>query len=263
MGKFDYVGQLMHLPLESLQSSEMSSESEFVVTAAAARLQETDGRNWIPVIVKEVGDYQYEVVSNHFIFAVAQHADLEKVWCIIIQPDDEIIDQTQFLAREKTPRINLATASRDMIFAALRHLASSPENPLKGVDLTVAVNRIESADRSTWQDFSPIPKLKCGITKGKKLDALNSVFFIDAPPPPPAPPEIISIKQASHEEILERLKYLTDYRIGGFDKFEPETIADIIFAAPKTKWKSLNPLTKLDCGFETSHIKVLKTVFSL
>ncbi len=263
MGKFDNIGQLVCLPLDSIQSEQSVNESDFIVTAAADSIRATDGRNWIPLIVKEIREYEYEVVGNNFIYAVSHCAGLEKVWCIIIEAKDSLIEQVKLLARETEPRVNLANASRETILSALRYVASQPSSPLKGVDLTVATNRIEGSNRSEWKDLTPITKLSCGITKGKKLDSLNSIFFIDAPPLPPPAPEIISIKKSSRNEIFDRFYYLEIYKVGGCESLNSNEIADIIYTAQKTKWKSLNALTKLGCGIEVKHIKSLKTVFSL
>lgn len=263
MGKYDNIGQLMHLPLESLDTEDSIYESEFVVNAAAAAILETDGRNWIPLVVKETGDYQYQVIANHFIYAVAQQANLERVWCIIIESDEKLIEQAKILAREVTPKINLTTASGDAILSALRYLESQPGSALKGVDVIVAANRIEEAARSKWSDMTPITKLKCGITKGKKLDALSKVFFIAPPPPPPPPPAPVSLKKASEDQIFKRLDYLSTYSTGGFDQLDIAELTKTLFVADKVKWKSLTPITKMDCGIDTAKLKVLKTVFSL
>lgn len=263
MGKYDNIGQLMHLPLESIDTEESIYESEFIVNAAADSILSTDGRNWIPIIVKETGDYQYQVVANHFIYAVAQQANLERVWCIVIESDEKLIEQAKVLARESTPKLNLATASGDSILAALRYLESQPGSPLKGVNVIVAANRIEEVDRSKWSDFNPVIKLKCGITKGKKLDALGKVFFIPAPPPLPPIPEKVSIKTASQDEIFERLNYLSTHNIGEFDTLDIEQLTELLFTTNKAKWKSFTPITKLDCGIDTAKTKVLKTVFTL
>ncbi len=263
MGKFDDIGKLMHLPLDSITSNEEFSASEFIVHAAAAAIHEADGRNWIPIVVKKIDDYQYQVVSNHFVYAAVQQAALERVWCIVIEPEPRAIEQAKILTLETVPRVSLSTASRETISAALRYLVAEPGSALKGLDVTVATNRIEAAAREIWTDFSPITKLKCGITKGKKLDELTKVFFLSAPMPPPPPPEITGIKAASREEIFTRLSYLSTFKIGGFEKIDPNEVADTIFTASKGKWKSLNPITKLECGIDTAKIKALKTVFSL
>ncbi len=263
MGKYDNIGQLMHLPLASIDTEESIYESEFIINAAADSILSTDGRNWIPIIVRETGNYQYEVVANHFIYVVAQQANLERVWCIIIEPNEQLIEQAKVLTRETTPKLNLTTASGESILSALRYLESQPASPLKGVNVIVAANRIEEADRSKWSDLTPITKLKCGITKGKKLDALGKVFYVTPPPPPPPAPELVSIKKASKEEIVERLNYLSTYEIGGFETLNTDELTELLFTTDKSKWKSLNPITKMDCGVDTAKVKVLKTVFTV
>ncbi|MEH1849125.1 MAG: Rho termination factor [Nostoc sp.] len=264
MSDFDNIGKLMHLKLTDIESRDQFSESEFIIKAAAETILQADGRNWIPVIVKEIGDYQYKVVSNHFVYAVAQQAKLERVWCIVISPESQSIEQAKILAREVLPKVNLNTASRDTILAALRYLISEPSSALKGVDPIIAANRIAESNRKTWSNFNPILTLKCGITKGKKLDALAKVFFLSPPPPPPPPPpKIVSIKSASIDEVFTRLSYLSKSQIDGFEAIDIEKSSDVIFSASKGKWKSLNPISKLECGIDTTKIKTLKKVFSL
>ncbi|HAZ45912.1 MAG TPA: hypothetical protein DCZ55_15995, partial [Cyanobacteria bacterium UBA11371] len=60
-----------------------------------------------------------------------------------------------------------------------------------------------------------------------------------------------------------RISYLSTYKIGGFEAVDAEKAADIIFTASKGKWKSLNPIAKLECGIDTAKIKTLKKVFTL
>lgn len=263
MGDFDDIGKLMHLLLDDIAPGEQFSESEFIITAAAEAVCQTGGRNWIPVIVKETGKNQYQVVSNHFVYAVAQKAALERVWCIVIEPESTSIEQAKILAREVTPKVNLTTASRETILAVLRYLIAETGGALKGVDAIVATNRIAAADRESWSSLSPITTLKCGITRGKKLDAVAKIFFLSAPPPLPPQPEIVSIKRASRDEIFTRLNYLSTYKIGKFEVVDPESTADILFTASKNRWRSLNPISKLECGIDTAKIKILRTVFSL
>ncbi|MEH1892726.1 MAG: hypothetical protein V7K92_25865 [Nostoc sp.] len=156
MSDFDNVGKLMHLKLTDIERGEKFYESEFIIKAAAETILQADGRNWIPVIVKEIGDYQYQVVSNHFVYAVAQQAKLKRVWCIVISLESQSIEQAQILAREVLPKVNLNTASQDTILAALKYLISEPNSALKGVDPIVATNRIAESNRKTWSNFDPI-----------------------------------------------------------------------------------------------------------
>ncbi|XGV99643.1 MAG: hypothetical protein ACAF41_11980 [Leptolyngbya sp. BL-A-14] len=264
MSDFDNVGQLMCLPIDSiLPTDDYAAPPEYIVAAAAEALLKTGGHNWMPLLVEEVEDYTYRAVTNHFVYVVATQAGLEELWCLVIKSSTPDIEQARILAGEVTPKVNFTTASRETIKSVLKHLVNQPGSPLKTVDATIAASKIAAVDRSTWQDFTPITKLGCGITKGKKLDALSAVFYLTPPPPPPAPPSVISIKQASKAEIFERLNYLNTYKIGGFDTIDPEAVSDLIASANRSKWKSLTPLTKLDCGIDTAKVKTFKTLFTL
>ncbi|MDF5737225.1 MULTISPECIES: hypothetical protein [unclassified Nostoc] len=97
------------------------------------------------------------------------------------------------------------------------------------------------------------------------MDALAKVFFISSLPasPPLPPPEIVSIKSASRDEIFTRLSYLSKSQINGFEAIDVEKSSDVIFSASKGKWKSLNPISKLECSIDTIKIKALKKVFNL
>jgi|AGSF01.1.fsa_nt_gi hypothetical protein len=79
MSNSENIGKLMHLKLSKIESAEPCSESEFIIAGAAEAVLQAGNRNWIPIIVKETGDYQYQVVSNHFVYAVAQQAKLDLV----------------------------------------------------------------------------------------------------------------------------------------------------------------------------------------
>lgn len=260
MSNSENIGKLMHLKLSKIESAEPCSESEFIIAGAAEAVLQAGNRNWIPIIVKETGDYQYQVVSNHFVYAVAQQAKLDLVWCIVIDPKPSNIEQAKILAREANPKVNLSTASKDTIIAVLKYLVQ--EHNWKTVKPVEAANKIVASNREQWSDFTPLTKLQCGLTKAR-LDCITKVFSISPPPPPPPPPEAVSVKRASRDEIFDRLNYLSTNKIGGFETVDPEKTADAIFTASKGKWKSLTPISKLDCGIDTAKMKIIKTLFTL
>lgn len=264
MSDFSDIGKLMHLPLEDIQPGEPTTAPEFVIAAAAEALVQAGSRNWVPLVVKQIGKYEYEVVSESFIYAVAEKAGLERIWAIVIEPDPQIIEITKILAGEAIPKVNLSTASRDTIKAALQYLIEKPGSPLKAVKLLVALDKIDESDRQHWKTFEPIIKLKCGITK-PKLAALEEIFYLSPVevPEPPEPPVKVSLKKASRDEIFERLQYLAQYQVDGFEKLDPDTLSDTLFTANKGKWKSLNPISELECGISKAKIKTLKLLFTL
>lgn len=193
------VGNLMYLYLDEIDPGEGIEVSEYLVTATAKVLNQRGGRNWIPVIVKETGKNRYEVIGNSFIYAVAEAAGLERIWCIIADPSNSTTEITKVLAGETIPKISLSTATRDEIVAALKYLTEQPGSALKGIKLAVAANRIDEAPRQYWKTLDPITKLGCGITKGKKLDALKQVFDLTPEPPtlPITEPAILTMFSVS------------------------------------------------------------------
>ncbi|MEG4496570.1 hypothetical protein QUB05_03445 [Microcoleus sp. F10-C6] len=260
MSNSENIGKLMHLELAKIESAEPCSESEFIIAGAAEAVLQAGNRNWIPIIVKETGDYQYQVVSNHFVYAVAQQAKLDLVWCIVIDPKPSNIEQAKILARETNPKVNLSTASKDTIIAVLKYLVK--EHNWNNVKPVETANKIVQSNREQWSDFIPLTKLQCGLTK-PRLDCIAKVFTISPPPPPPPPPEAVSVKRASRDEIFDRLNYLSTNKIGGFENIDAEKTAEAIFTANKGKWKTLSPISKLECGIDTAKMKIIKTLFSL
>ncbi|MBD1887174.1 hypothetical protein [Microcoleus vaginatus] len=260
MNNSENIGKLMHLELAKIESAESCSESEFVIAGAAEAILQSGNRNWIPIIVKETGDYQYEVVSNNFVYAVAKKAQLERAWCIVIDPKPSNIEQAKILAREANPTVNLSTASKDTIIAVLKYLVK--EHNWNNVNPVETANKIVESNREQWSDFLPLTKLKCNLSKAR-LDCITKVFSISPPPPPPPPPEAVSVKRASRDEIFDRLNYLSTNKIGGFENIDAEKTADAIFNANKGKWKSLTPIAKLEPGLDTAKMKIIKTLFSL
>ena len=160
MSNLSDIGNLMHIYLDDISPSKGIDTPEFLIKASARLLKEKGDRNWIPLLVKETGKDKYEVIANSFIYAVAKEAGLDRVWCIIADDSDDTMEVTKVLAQEKTPKINLCTASREEIVAALQYLIEQPGSALKTVKLAVAANRIDEAPRQSWQNFGPIIKLK-------------------------------------------------------------------------------------------------------
>ncbi|MFN7354498.1 MAG: Rho termination factor [Pseudanabaena sp.] len=171
--------QLMYLWLHEISVPEPTDAPQFLVDVVSETLKKSGGKNWIPVIVKEVSNGEYVVVANSFIYAAAENAELEKVWCVIVDNDESAEYLTKVLAREIVPKLDLATASYEQIQGALEYVSEKPNSALKGFKLLVAVNRIAEAPRQNWKSLDELTKLKCGITKGKKLDALKEVFTLN------------------------------------------------------------------------------------
>jgi Rho termination factor, N-terminal domain len=225
MSNLSDIGNLMHLYMDEIKPGEGTDAPEFLITATAKKLNELGGRNWIPVIVKEIGEDQYEVIGNSFIYAVAEEAGLAKVWCIIADPSNETVELTKVLSGEVIPKINLSTATRDEIKAALQYLIEKPGTELKSIKLLIATDRIDEAPRQYWKTLDPITNLKCGITKGKKLNALKEVFYLI----PQAMPEVIkdstNLKTLTAKELKEMAK---KHGIAGYSKKKKDELVELL-----------------------------------
>ncbi|MBW4432623.1 MAG: Rho termination factor N-terminal domain-containing protein [Pelatocladus maniniholoensis HA4357-MV3] len=198
---------------------------EFLIKAAARALLESDGRNWVPVIVKEITEDQYEVIGNSFIYAIALEAGLERVWCVIADKSEKTFELTKILTRESIPKINLSTATRDEIQSALQYLIEKPGSELKGVKLAIATNRIDESPRQYWKSLEPITKLKCGITKGKKLVALKEVFYLTPQPTP----EVITDGSTLNSLTLAQLKDMAKKQgVAGYTKKKKQELVDLL-----------------------------------
>jgi Rho termination factor, N-terminal domain len=178
MNALNDVGQLLYLYYNEILPSEGTQFSEFIVQASAKLLQAASQRNWVPLIVKQISSKQYQVIGNSFVYAVAEAAGLDRVWCILADDSQDTEQVSRVLSGERIPKVNLSTATHDEISAAFKYLLDLPASPLKGVKIQAAVSRIDEAPRQYWKDLTPIVNLKCGVTRGKKLDTLSEIFYL-------------------------------------------------------------------------------------
>ena len=201
------VGNLMHLWMHKVRSGLPTAAPSFLVQGAADILTRSGGSNWLPVVVREIQDpeYDYEVIGNSFVYSAAAEAGLDRIWCVVAEDSELAIEVARVLSQEIAPRINLSSASYDQIVEALEYVVSQPDTPLKTLKVQLAAPRISEASRETWSDLEPITKLKCGITKGPKLDYLERVFYITPPPLPPIP-ELSILKSLKVKELKDLVR---------------------------------------------------------
>lgn len=223
---FSDLGNLMCLPFDSITPGEPTQAHDYLVQATANLIGPT-GRNWLPLIVTETGPDEYRVIGNSFVYDVAEEAELDEVWSIIADDSPETVAIAQALSGESVPKTNLSTASRDEIAGALDYLIKLPNSPLKGVNLAIALTRIDDAPRQYWTGFQPITKLGCRITAGKKVKALEQVFYLTPQPLP----EIIQDRSLLESFNMKDLRGFARRRsIKGFSKMSKAKLIDLLAA---------------------------------
>ncbi|MBE9054449.1 Rho termination factor [Sphaerospermopsis sp. LEGE 08334] len=222
--KLDNIGNLMYLYMKEITPGESIDTPDFLIKSTAKALNELGGRNWIPVIVKETGEDEYQVIGNSLIYAVAEAAGLERIWCIIADDSENTAKISKILAGEILPKINLTYATRDEIKAALEYLIEKPGSNLKGVKLAVATNRIDEAPRKYWKNLDPITTLRCGITKAKLKD-LKQVFYLT----PESLPEVIKDPAILKTLTVTELKNMAKKRgVVGFSKKSKDALVELL-----------------------------------
>lgn len=184
MASLSNIGNLMYLYLDYIKPVKQVNVAEFIITATANLINKTNQRNWLPLIVKKIGQNQYEIVANSWIYAVAKKAGLERVWCIIADHSPETQEIAQIMAFEQIPKINLSLASKKEITEAIAYLLQLSNSPLKGINQKLLIDRLSAAPRQYLPDFNYIPKLKCGIKQGSKLNGLKQIFYLTPEPIP-------------------------------------------------------------------------------
>ena len=228
MASLSDIGNLMHLYLDEIEPGEATTAPDFLIQASAQVLNEKCDRNWIPIVVKEIGEDQYQVIGNSFTYAVAEEAGLERVWCVIADDSDETAEVARVLSGEEVPKINLSKASRDEINIALQYLIELPGSDLKKVKLATVTNRIEEAPRQYWKTLDPIANLKCGITRGKKLSALKSVFYLTPQPMPEVITDPVLLKSLTATELKKMAK---KRGITGYSKLKKSELINVLSKA--------------------------------
>lgn len=200
-------GSLLLLYTDDLESELPVKAHEFLLKKAAESIENSGGRNWLPVIVKQIALEKYQVIANQFIFAAAEEAGLERLWCLVVEDSPEIIEATQILTQERIPRVNLTYATYDEISVALDYFKVRHRGKLTNFNVTKAVSRIYEAPRQFWKEsLTEVIDLKCGITKGIKLNLFKEIFYVTPEPLPSTitDPKILSIFKK--EELKEMAK---------------------------------------------------------
>ncbi|MCA1903364.1 MAG: Rho termination factor N-terminal domain-containing protein, partial [Cyanobacteria bacterium KgW148] len=220
MIEYTDIGTLKHLYLDEIEIIDGTDAPSFLIEAAAQLLKKAGGRNWLPVVVKEISKDRYQVIGNAFVYAVAEKAGLERIWCIIADGTEDVSALSRVLAREETPKLNLSTASREEIKSALQFLIEQPNSPLKTVKLATATERIDEAPRQSWKSLDAIVGLKCGITKGKKLDLLKTVFYLTPQSPPIVENGAFSEETLKLKTVSELKELAKEKGIAGLSKMK-------------------------------------------
>jgi hypothetical protein len=263
MSIFDGIGTIREFYLDQLEYSNTINEPDFLVNAAAQVLKKYGGKNWVPIIIKNIGNIgedKYEVIGNSFVYTVAKAAKLEKILCIVIESTNEAEEISKILSKEILPKINLSIANKDEIKATFKYLKSQSNSPLSKItasSIESIANRIVNSNRQYWTNLTPLGNLGTNLIK-ENLEFISTVFYFTPIPPPPPPKINLSI--ANRDQIIEGLEFLKKERKLNIDVLDASTKLE---QAEKKYWIDYKGVLDLKIKVTANKLDDFKSVFSL
>ena len=153
------LGKVIRLPL--FQVAGNNEVHPALLNNLAKQIQKNE-RNYLPVIVKLVAEDSYEAIDNVQILEAARKAEVDFVWCIVV--DDEILSQIQ-VESGKIIRVPLLTASEQDIKEVLEYIKEqksgvrtmNPEKTAKAI--------VEHRQKTTIKSLNFLTQQRCGVGK--------------------------------------------------------------------------------------------------
>jgi hypothetical protein len=229
-----------------------------------------------PLILRRKSLDAYEVVENDFGYYAAVRAREidprkgELISAIIIDSDnptisESIVKQIELLSFERNRLGNKPMkVESDPIIKKSDSSAYQSEFSLQS-----ELNDLKTQILGELRDFMNVILNELKNLKNERNDLKNTLNNVFIPTkskvsnPNIDKPDSVNIKNATRDEIYERLNYLSNNKIGGFGTIDSNKAADAIFNAVRSDWKNFTPITKLKCKIGESKILTLDTVFTL
>lgn len=151
------LGRILRIPCKFIQGEVDAHPA--LVKNIAKQMQKT-GKNLLPVIVKILAEDQYEAIDNTQIFKAAQQANLDFVWCIVI--DEQMLTQIRVESGEII-QIPILTASEQDIAESLEYLKTKKSGMRTINAQKAAKSIIEHRANNKINSLNFLTKKRCGI----------------------------------------------------------------------------------------------------
>ncbi len=153
------LGKILCLPLFQIAGNQEIHPA--LVKNLAKQIQKNE-RNYLPVIVKLLGEDSYEAIYNIQILEAARKAEVDFVWCIVV--DDEILDQIKVESGEII-RLSVLTASEQDIKEVLEYIKEQKYG-VRTMNPEIAARAIvKQRDKTNLKSLNFLTKERCGIGK--------------------------------------------------------------------------------------------------
>jgi hypothetical protein len=167
------LGQVLRLPCKFIQGD---SKADKALLKSISQQLQARGKNILPVIVKALDEDDYQAILNTQILEAAKLANLDFVWCIVV--DDQMQAQVQIESGELSqPQVNILSASEREITEAFEYIKVHRKGFEKVKPQQVAKAILEHRKAKKPKSLSFLTNLKCGIGKAK-IPALSEFLVL-------------------------------------------------------------------------------------
>ncbi|MEB3161570.1 MAG: hypothetical protein VKL20_08945 [Synechocystis sp.] len=241
----DDLGMTLHLPINKIKGN-FNVHKALLNNLVSKMKEEDSGKNFLPIIVEkesEKSDF-YKVILNGQILEAARKANLDFVWCIII--DQPMLEQIKVESGEL--RLSVQSATEEMLTEALDYINQT--TPRAKINTKKAAKLIiDKRDQGKLCDFKFLTNGSCGIGD-VRLNQVSQCLLIEQPTPKPIPKQIL-IQSATEEMLTEALDYINQTTQRA--KIDTKKAAKLIIEKrDKSKLKDLNFLKQSKCGIGNS-----------
>lgn len=151
------LGQTLQIPCKFVRGN--SQAHPVLIKNLTAQMKKT-GKNLLPVIVKLLEEDSYEAVQNTQILEAARRANLDFVWCIVV--DEQMLKQILVELGELI-QVPVLEASEEDIAGVLEYIKAQKIGPSIIQSQKAAKAIIARREKGQLQNLKFLTKEKCGI----------------------------------------------------------------------------------------------------
>lgn len=165
------LGKILCLPLFQVLGNQEFHPALLKALTKQIKLKE---RNYLPVIVKLLAEDSYEAIYNVQILEAARKAEVDFVWCIVV--DDEILEQIKVESGEII-RIPVLTSSEKDIAEVFDYIKEQ-KSGMRSLDSKKAAKAIvKKRTNAIIKSLNFLTREKCGVGK-VTLEKIKPYFIL-------------------------------------------------------------------------------------
>lgn len=155
------LGRVLRIPCKFIQCQ--STANSILIKNISKQLKST-GKNILPVIIKALEEDSFVAIINTHILEAARQAQLDFVWCIVVDEQMETQVEVEF---GHIIQVNILTSPEQEIVDTLEYIKTyKPE--FKSINPKIVAKAIiDYRKTKTPPNLTFLTKLKCGIGKAK------------------------------------------------------------------------------------------------